>query len=480
MAAAAQPSSPRLHPPGAQRPGRLRLSPAPALVWLAAMIALLAAAAPFAAFAAAGLPLAVAALVAALLLDAALSRGDLPGLRIAPAAAVVRMTEHRPMPVAFVVTRPPRRPRLRSIRLAFHGLERVASGAPAGLLPVSLAPGTATRWEIAFLPAHRGVYGCCPARVAMPSRLRLWTLLGELQLEVTLRVYPDWRHAWRAILASPLAPLLAGQRRQIPSGPGSDFDRLREYLPGDAYTDLSWKSTARRDAPVTRLYQWERSEPVYVVVDHARLSALPAAAGADPPTQLDLYMDAALALLTASHSLGDALGLAAFADQPTVVLRASTGQFRRARESLIGLRSRDANPDFERCLAQLATLIRRRSRFLILTDVTDPGAGDALAAAVTVLCRRHAVSVHALLPGDVVPLWQPGQPGAATHRRGPLPARDLPAAYRRLAGHREYLRLDAYRRRMRQAGVIVRYARPEQFPLSVLDTYFDAKRRSYP
>ena len=41
--------------------------------------------------------------------------------------------------------------------------------------------------------------------------------------------------------------------RQI--GKGREFERLRDYLPGDSYEDIHWKATARRRTPAVKLYQ---------------------------------------------------------------------------------------------------------------------------------------------------------------------------------------------------------------------------------
>src|SRR5207249_6090507 len=60
-------------------------------------------------------------------------------------------------------------------------------------------------------------------------------------------------------------------QRQI--GKGRDFEKLREYIPGDSFDEIHWKASAKRGRPVTKVFQIERTQEVYVIIDASRLSA---------------------------------------------------------------------------------------------------------------------------------------------------------------------------------------------------------------
>ena len=55
------------------------------------------------------------------------------------------------------------------------------------------------------------------------------------------------------------------------AGQGRDFEKLREYVPGDSYDEIHWKASAKRGHPVTKVFQIERTQEVYVIVDASRL-----------------------------------------------------------------------------------------------------------------------------------------------------------------------------------------------------------------
>jgi uncharacterized protein (DUF58 family) len=68
-------------------------------------------------------------------------------------------------------------------------------------------------------------------------------------------------------------------QRQV--GKGRDFEQLREYLPGDGYEDIHWKATAKYGHPVTKVFQIERTQELYVVLDASRLSGRTMPVGED-------------------------------------------------------------------------------------------------------------------------------------------------------------------------------------------------------
>jgi uncharacterized protein (DUF58 family) len=50
-------------------------------------------------------------------------------------------------------------------------------------------------------------------------------------------------------------------------GAGKSFESLREYRNGDDLGDVCWTATARRGKLVTRLYELEKSQSIWLVLD---------------------------------------------------------------------------------------------------------------------------------------------------------------------------------------------------------------------
>ena len=54
-------------------------------------------------------------------------------------------------------------------------------------------------------------------------------------------------------------------------GLGRSFESLREYRDGDEVRDICWTASARRGKLVTRLFEIERSQTIWIVIDSGRL-----------------------------------------------------------------------------------------------------------------------------------------------------------------------------------------------------------------
>ncbi len=121
-------------------------------------------------------------------------------------------------------------------------------------------------------------------------------------------------------------------QRQV--GKGRDFEKLREYVPGDSYDEIHWKATARRGRPITKVFQIERTQEVYVDRwTRSRLSARRSSEvsrmrdGAPPGTStLERFVTAALVLGLAAEQQGDLFGLLTFTDKVETFVRAQKRQ----------------------------------------------------------------------------------------------------------------------------------------------------------
>src|SRR5215472_13475603 len=209
--------------------------------------------------------------------------------------------------------------------------------------------------EIALL--RRGLWPGPRVGIERSSRLGIWRLRQWFDLPEPLRIEADLRPGRHEILRSRVYRALVVSRQTPWTGHGRDFERLREYHPGDTYSEIAWKATARRGAPVTRLFQREQKQEVCFVVDQSRASALALPPSRDPESALrqaratrllDLAVKTALVGATVALELGDEFGLVTYADEPKSWLRAGSGQFqlRQLRDRLLNLEPLPTTADY--------------------------------------------------------------------------------------------------------------------------------------
>jgi uncharacterized protein (DUF58 family) len=321
---------------------------------------------------------------------------------------------------------------------------------------VTLQPGrSALGWPCTG--ATRGDHALRDLYVETPSPLGLWLARARLPLECNLRVYPNLRD--RATAALFLRAPNAGMRIHRQVGKGREFERLREYIPGDSFEDIHWKATAHRRSPVVKLYQVEHAQEVYVVVDASRLSAR--------EQILEGYVTAALHIALAAERQGDRFGLITFSDRPHRLLRARSGMdhFRLCREAIYNLQARRVSPDFSELFTSIQLNLRHRSLLIVFTSLDDPLLAETFAREVPLVARRHLVLVNAMRTAGMRPLFESGAPP------------DVESAYQALAGQMLWNKTHELQIALRNRGVRLSVVDPQDIKAQATSAYLEIKRR---
>lgn len=368
--------------------------------------------------------------------------------------AIVRMIQTRPAEIAVVV----QSPGSVLVRTALRVPEAVRIQPLEAMIPSDAQP---SRFAFTGESKIRGSFSVDLAAVGVTSPLRFWEARRQLPVSTELRVYPDLRAAQRS-----LAPLLTRSlqgvhvNRQV--GRGREFEKLREYLPGDPMGDVHWKATARRAKPVTRVYQIERTQEIYAVLDSSRLTARPAGEG----TILDRYVATALALNLVSRQQGDLFGLVTFSDSVHSFLRAGSGpgHYDSCRNALLAVKTRLVAPDYRELFSAMQSRLRRRALLVFLTELDDPVLAEDFQGGVTALTRRHLVAAASVQDVSSAPLFT-------------VPVSNTEEIYERLAGHMAWRRLEELRVRLRAAGIRFSVVEPSRLGLEMARMYLNVKRR---
>ena len=140
-------------------------------------------------------------------------------------------------------------------------------------------------------PLARGDASVGGAFIRYQGPARMAERWARADLSQVVRVYPSLEEARKHtiyLIRSRQVELEKRLNRQ--RGRGHEFESLREFRDGDELRDICWTATARRGTPITRVYQIERSQPVWLCLDAGRL--LRARTG--ELTKLDHAVNAAL------------------------------------------------------------------------------------------------------------------------------------------------------------------------------------------
>lgn len=304
---------------------------------------------------------------------------------------------------------------------------------------------------------RRGAYRLDQVYLECRSPLALWDVREPRATACEIRVYPNLRDRHTAALLLRSRGPGARVVRQV--GKGREFERLRDYTPGDTYDDISWKATARRGRPVTRLFEVEHSQAVYVAIDASRLSARDNA--------IERYVEASLHLAIAVERQGDRFGLIAFSDRVHAFVPAASGagHFRTCREAIYDLHTRRVSPDFREVFTTIRSVLQRRSLLVFLTALDDPLLADAFSEEVRLISRRHVVLAALLRTPGVQPLFEEAPPETEE------------GLYRGLAGQILWNKLQVLRKTLGGRGVRLALIDGPTIKPALASLYLDVKRR---
>ena len=242
-----------------------------------------------------------------------------------------------------------------------------SAGARGGVQQVRIPARQRRRLELTLQPTRRGDRRAGPVVVRALGPLRVAGRQAQHDAPWTVRALPPF--SARKHLPSRLARLreLDGRATILQRGQGTEFDSLREYVPGDDVRSIDWRGTARSSTVVVRTWRPERDRHVLIVIDSGRTSA--GRVGDQP--KLDHAMDAALLLAALASRAGDRVDLlVADRDVRASVLRASAAEILPAFvNAMATIEPVLAETDHRELVTEIATRVTQRSLIVILTGL---------------------------------------------------------------------------------------------------------------
>lgn len=326
----------------------------------------------------------------------------------------------------------------------------------------TLRSGARLRATTQMRPTRRGRFPLRDVTVRVEGPLRLVNRQATRGLEGGLRVmpaYPSRDEVQRRIRVPRV--LEVGLRSIRTSGGGTEFDQLRDFRPDDEFRRIDWPSTVRLQRPIVKQYRAERNQNVVLLLDNGRVMA--GTVGGVP--RVEHAMDAVLGVVQAATKLGDRVGMLAFDRQVRSVVVPTNGksQLGRAAEAMYMLEPDYSESAYLAAFNYATVRFRRRSLFIVLTDLVESAVEQALLPALPILTRRHLVVVAAV-QDPAVKEWAAG----GDHQWAS-------EAYREAAAVNALHQRTRATARLRAAGAIVVDAAPGKLATELVDKYLEVK-----
>ena len=216
-------------------------------------------------------------------------------------------------------------------------------------------------------PTRRGVYGFGKVRVFAASPLglvqRRYTC-GEAQ---DVKVYPSFLmlHQYELLaISNNLTEMGIKRIRRV--GHHTDFEQIKDYVAGDDFRTINWKASARRSKLMVNVYQDERSQQIYNVIDKGRVMQQ----AFKGMTLLDYSINASLVLSYVAMYKEDRAGLATFSSDFDTFVPASRrpGHMQTLMETLYAQQTEFGETDYAALVANLNKHVSKRSLIVLYTN----------------------------------------------------------------------------------------------------------------
>ncbi len=317
--------------------------------------------------------------------------------------------------------------------------------------------------ELPLVPRRRGDHGIRALHLRWTGPLGLLERRVELNVGKRVGVVPNLG-AVRAIALRMFADrtFMAGLKVERYLGDGTEFESLREYVPGLDHRAIDWKSSARHRKLLCTEFRAERNHQVVLAVDAGQLMAEPVSG----VPKLDHAINASLLLGWFCLRTGDRVGLLGFDEKIRTWSEPQGGMhsFQRLQALSAEIDYRRVETNFTLTLADLSTRLKRRSLVVLFTDFLDTVTAELMIDNVTRLARRHLVLFVAVKDPSV-------------DSRALARPRDLDALHEAVVATGFSRERGVVLERLRRAGAFCIDSTPSEFSMALVNRYIEIKRR---
>lgn len=312
-------------------------------------------------------------------------------------------------------------------------------------------------------PVKRGVYGFGRIRVFVSTVLGLVQRRYTRGEEQDVAVYPSYLMLNKyELLAMSNNLTELGIKRIRRVGNNTEFEQIKEYVEGDEYRSINWKASARRGQLMVNVYQDERSQQVFNVIDKGRVMQQ----AFEGMTLLDYAINASLVLSYVATHKEDKAGIITFAgDFGEYVPADKQGAHMMViNEALYGMETEFDDSDYAALAVNVDRMVKRRSLMVLYTNFTSLDGMRRQLPYLRRLNTRHRLLV--VFFADV-----------ETARFVAERPRDVRGYYTRVIARRQ---LDLKRSivgELRQNGIYSLLTSPAGLTINVINKYLEMKTR---
>lgn len=313
-------------------------------------------------------------------------------------------------------------------------------------------------------PTQRGMYEFGNILVFISTFMGLVQRRIICGVKDSVKVYPSFlRLRQFELMAATDNFSMVGIKRVRRVGNNTEFEQIKDYVKGDDYRTINWKATARRSQLMVNVYDDERSQQVFSVIDKGRLMQQSFLG----MTLLDYAINASLVLSYVVVNKHDKAGLVTFAGQFDSYIPADrqTTQMHLIQESLYGQQTTFGESDFSVLCHNVNKLVTKRSLLVLYTNFIDYGSLNRQMQYLMQLNRRHRLLVVVFEDEELEDYIR-------------SPHHDIEGLYQHVVAEKQAYEKRLIMNTLRQNGIYGLLTKPRKLTVDVINKYLEMKSRS--
>jgi uncharacterized protein (DUF58 family) len=312
-------------------------------------------------------------------------------------------------------------------------------------------------------PVKRGVYSFGHINVFASTKVGLISRRFKAGEPFNVKVYPSYILLKQYELQASSNQLKQyGNKKIRKIGQQLEPDQIKDYVKGDDYRIINWKATARRSKLMVNVFQEEKAQNVYCLIDKGRTMQ----SAFKGMTLLDYSINASLALSYVAMLKGDKAGLLTFERTSDTMLPASRNpkQMHLILDALYAQKTAFAESDFQSLYQQVDKQIKNRSLLLVFTNFDSVPAMQRQLLYLSLLAKRHSVLVIFFENAELQALSK-------------LQPTNKEEAYETVIAEKlEYEKMGIVQQ-LRQHNILSLLTHPHDLTVNVINRYLDMKVR---
>ena len=312
-------------------------------------------------------------------------------------------------------------------------------------------------------PKQRGEYSFGNLNVYAVSPLGLVSRRFAFQKNAVIPSYPSFIHLRKYELMAIQNEFMMGGIRKIRKlGHTMEFEKIKEYVPGDDIRTINWKATSKQNKLMVNQYQDEKSQRIYLLIDKGRTMQMPFSG----LSLLDYSINAAMALSHIILKKGDRAGIMTFSKKTEnrVAADSRSGQLKKISEALYNVQTNFFESDFNRLYQDVKTGISQRSLVLLFTNFETLDAVNRQMKYLLGIAKNHLL---------VVVFFKNAELQKIIHSN----PESMQEVYDEIIAEKFEFEKKLIIQELRKYGIYTVYTLPENLNIEVINKYLEIKSR---